>query len=459
MSNQLFDTYKTFSTGSMKKYYDEVSYGQFDFNGEILTDDWIKVSRPSSYWNIGSTSIAPELIREALDLIDDYTDFRKFDLDGVDGIPNSGDDDGTVDNLIAIHSGVGGESGGQEIWSHSWSLSPAYVTDDIGADGSPIIISGYVIQPATTTTNQMEGIEVFCHEFGHALGLPDLYDRDDSPDEESEGVGEWCIMSANTSHDESPAHFSAWCKEVLGWVNPIILDRNMYDVEIPPVEKSGVVYKVWTKGQIDPYTFNWGGKTSVPVGREYFLIENRQKLNFDKELPGEGLLIWHVRNDVTRQNDDENYKLVDLEAADNRFDLDSGRNNGDDGDPFPGSTQNNSFNRISYPNSNSFYDDLSKVAIENITMNDTLIYADLHIFAPDLEYRGNSIDDSSGDENGFVDPGETVDISLTLKNFGADLASMTFTLSISDTAVFIIDSISIYKDILHDTEVAETDDK
>ena len=67
----------------------------------------------------------------------------------------------------------------------------------------------------------MSDISVFCHEFGHMLGLPDLYARPENPG--SEGVGVWCAMS-NQVGGGKPQHFCAWCKEQLGWVKPAVID-------------------------------------------------------------------------------------------------------------------------------------------------------------------------------------------------------------------------------------------
>ena len=70
----------------------------------------------------------------------------------------------------------------------------------------------------------MNDISVFCHEFGHMLGLPDLYARPEQPG--SEGVWQWCAMS-NQIGSGRPQHFCAWSKEQLGWVKPTVIDPRV----------------------------------------------------------------------------------------------------------------------------------------------------------------------------------------------------------------------------------------
>ena len=43
---------------------------------------------------------------------------------------------------------------------------------------------------------RMGNISVFCHEFGHMLGMPDLYARPENPG--MEGAGVWCAMASFT---------------------------------------------------------------------------------------------------------------------------------------------------------------------------------------------------------------------------------------------------------------------
>ncbi len=127
--------------------------------------------------------------------------------------------------------------------------------------------------------SSMKNISVFAHEFGHMLGLPDLYARPELPG--SEGVGVWCAMS-NQVGNGKPQHFSAWCREQLGWIKPTLVDpRVKQKLVLGPIEDDPTqCVKVAVRAD----------------GSEYFLLENRQKKGFDESLPASGLLVWRVVN-------------------------------------------------------------------------------------------------------------------------------------------------------------------
>jgi M6 family metalloprotease-like protein len=124
---------------------------------------------------------------------------------------------------------------------------------------------------------RMTDNSVICHEFGHMLGLPDLYARPENPG--SEGAGLWCAMSNQTGGGR-PQHFSAWSKERLGWITPALIDPTIKQkLILAPIQASPKeCYKILAR----------------PDGSEYFLLENRQRKGFDQSLPGEGMLIWRV---------------------------------------------------------------------------------------------------------------------------------------------------------------------
>ncbi|MCK4574093.1 MAG: M6 family metalloprotease domain-containing protein, partial [candidate division Zixibacteria bacterium] len=269
---------------------------------------------------------------------DPSIDFAQFDNDGPDGVPNSGDDDGVVDALIVTFPD-GDASGGDSdnLWAHQWSLTygsgSAFTTNDAKAGGGYILVDIYTIQSSEQgngTLNQIKPIGVFCHEFGHVLGLPDLYDYDDS----SYGIGTWCLMSSgswganwSSATEYRPTHICAWGKAMLGWVTPIEVSGTQA-VQIAPAETNAQVYKLWD----DAYQ-----------GTRFFLLENRTRTGFDADISGDGVLIWHCNEEVFFSNSDDSYRLVDLEEADGLAELDSKLDAMDAGDMFPGSTGNTSF--------------------------------------------------------------------------------------------------------------------
>ncbi len=329
-------------TGSMSDYYDEVSYGQLNLTGTVYGP--YPAANGQAYYEGGSNGMgtyptnAAGFIKSILSVGDASIDFSQFDNDGPDGVPNSGDDDGVVDALIVVFPD-GDASGGDSdnLWAHQWGLvygsGSAFTTDDARSGGGNILIDTYTIQGAEKgdgTLNQIKPIGVYCHEFGHVLGLPDLYDYDDS----SYGVGTWCLMGSgswganwNSSTEHRPTHMSAWCKVSLGWVTPTVVTGTQA-VQIPPVETNAQIYKLWD----DAYQ-----------GTRFFLLENRTRTGFDADIPGEGVLIWHCNEEVFFSNDDDTYRLIDLEEADGLAELDSKLDHMDAGDLFPGSSSNTSF--------------------------------------------------------------------------------------------------------------------
>lgn len=242
-------------TGTLRGYYKEVSLNLFDVTGTVF--NWVPLSQSEDFYTGGiyqglSTQYSKtgDMIKEIVDALDPSVDFGAFDNDGPDGIPNSGDDDGFVDVLVVVHPTWGAECDNTlHMWSHSftysaWPVSDGqpYSTNDPAANGGTIKIEDYILVPALSCDGtSMNEIGVLCHEFGHVLGLPDLYDFDG----DSAGIGYWGLMGAgNWNTPDSPAHFEAWSLEQLGWVNPVEIDFRSRQVALPPVGSSGDVLKM-----------------------------------------------------------------------------------------------------------------------------------------------------------------------------------------------------------------------
>jgi len=355
-------------SGTVRNYYQEVSYGQVDLITLDLpsSSDWQRAPETYAYYVDGGYSInsayphnSQALCEDLVDAADSIIDFSQYDNDG----------DGYVDVVMIVHAGPGAEFTGSvdDIWSHKWSINAR------SKDG--VYIHDYTVMPEYWISPGDMTIGVFCHELGHAFGLPDLYDTDGS----SYGTGRWSLMSTgswNGTRGNSPAHLDAWSRIQIGWAAPTNISGNITDVSIPDVETNPTIYRLWTSGA---------------VGDEYFLVENRQRLGYDSYLPGQGLLIWHIdeaagnnRNEWYPGHTDNGHYMVALEQADDQYHLEQGLSTGDTGDPYPGATNNQSFGPASLPSSDGYAEASSFVAVTNISSSAPTMTANFTVsFASD----------------------------------------------------------------------------
>jgi len=245
-----------YSPETLTQYYNEVSRGSLNLTGTVY--GWYTLPQPNLYYVpldtcFGMCGTVPPLVVQTVAANDAAVNFGQYDNDGPDGVPNSGDDDGYVDFTAFVQPERGGECGDvSNIWSHHGHLVTPYTTNDPRTGGGFIRVSDYVVVPIYNCDNTtLIDIGVLCHELGHAMGLPDLYDLG----YDSAGVGEWCLMGAGAYNTTSqPAHLGAWSKDQLGWVNVIATPGTLTDTGIPAVENSGVVYRMDSPAQIWRWT-------------------------------------------------------------------------------------------------------------------------------------------------------------------------------------------------------------
>ncbi|MCH7689508.1 MAG: M6 family metalloprotease domain-containing protein [candidate division Zixibacteria bacterium] len=391
------------SANTVRDYFDEISYSQFDLVTVNMPSSigWQTAPQTYAYYVNGqnATGTYPQnsqkLLEDLVDAVDGVVDFSLYDNDL----------DGYVDVVLVIHSGTGAEftSNNDDIWSHKWSITPR------AKDG--VWISSYTIQPEFWIAPGDMTIGVYAHELSHVLGLPDLYDTDYS----SNGIGNWALMSLGSWNGpspggSSPSHPCAWSRIQLGFATSTNVTSNTNGVAISNVNQNGTIYRLWTSGNI---------------GNEYFLVENRQKLGYDSYIPQSGLLVWHIDNSKGGNTQewypgqtDANHFKVALEQADGLFEMDQNIDNGDAWDVFPGTGNVTSFNAVSSPNSDSYTDGTSFVALENINAVGNVINADLIVgFAAgiDDDQNGNLPSSIALEQNypNPFNPSTTIDFSLS----------------------------------------------
>lgn len=321
-------------TGSVAEYYRDVTGGLVEIAGQVAGP--YTMPQPLSWYANGNHGIgnpsgearAAMLARDAVTAADPQVDLGPYDNDG----------NGYVDAFVIVHAGRGGEETGDggDLWSHKWVLPAEY-----DADGTKVF--SYLTIPEDAK------LGVSAHELGHLLfGFPDLYDTDYT----SEGIGSWCLMSGGSWNGagDTPAHPSAWCKAQQGWVSVdnVTADGTAW---LPDVKASRTVHRLWTRGE---------------AGTEYFLLENRQRTGYDAELPGAGLLVWHV-DESQGGNTDESHYLVGLLQADGARDLELDANRGDGGDPYPGSKGNTALTAASSPSTLSYSGQDTGVAVTGVS--------------------------------------------------------------------------------------------
>ena len=233
---------------SVKTYYEKQSSGRYSVDGEV--SDWVKVpynearygnnacgdTNCSSVWNVVSDGLNAWVDRQKAagrtdaQIKADVARFDEWDRYDFDGDGDFNEPDGYIDHFQIVHAGEdesagGGAQGTDAIWAHRWY---AFGTD-AGASGpennklggakigdTGIWVGDYTVQP------ENGGLGVYAHEYGHDLGLPDLYDTQGGEN----STGFWTLMSSGSwlgtgkkEIGDLPGDMTAWDKMQLGWLN------------------------------------------------------------------------------------------------------------------------------------------------------------------------------------------------------------------------------------------------
>ncbi|MGE9807883.1 immune inhibitor A domain-containing protein [Janibacter sp. G1551] len=256
----------------MATYYERQSSGRYSVEGDVT--EWVKVPFNEALYGrnycggiVCATSKA--LVRDALAVwvqqqldegkaLAEVTDYLKtFDQQDrydIDGDGNFAEPDGVIDHFQIVHAG-GDEAAGDPhqgtdaIWSHRWSTNlqsggPYGVGVDVGTN-SGIVQSDLVPNNSTgiwvydyTMQPENGGLGVFAHEFGHDLGLPDLYDTSGNTGGAENSTAFWTLMSSGSNIGDgspdgigdAPTDLGAWELFQLGWLSPQGSSGAFYDV-------------------------------------------------------------------------------------------------------------------------------------------------------------------------------------------------------------------------------------
>ena len=281
---------------SAGQYFADQSNGtyrpQFDVFGPV------DLSRNVAYYGTdkpgaddGDDQHATDAVVEGCRLADEQFTINWADYDS--------DNDGYVDFVYVIYAGKGQADGGtsETIWPHNWSVEAArssgyctYTATQCKVGGKKL--DNYAMS-GEMSGNSLGGIGTLCHEFGHVMGLPDLYDTDYGTNYNNcLTPNDWDVMDGGSYNGDGhcPPNYDPWEKDFFGWLTPINLGSEGQNVTL---------YANGTANQ-QTYQINASGKYVSPTtsGLRYY-IENRQAVGWDEPLTGHGMLIWKVTFNAT----------------------------------------------------------------------------------------------------------------------------------------------------------------
>lgn len=328
-------------TGSVHDYFKDNSMGKFAPGFDVIGP--VDVNYASTF--VGQTTSAQTLMRAACEAADPLVDFSDYDANA----------DGVVDMVYFIFAGAGSNYSGNNtrlLWPHASNLTGA-TFDGINLGRYACSTELYGSENGTL----YDGIGTICHEFSHVIGLCDEYDVDyENGGGQSTHPGEWSIMASGgyLNYGRTPTGYSIFERYQSYFAEPKLITADGTHT-LEPVSLS-----------------NTGFRINSPIEKEYFLIENRQPVKWDKCLPGHGMLVWRV--DSTDASKWENNRL-NTNPARNYYELiratpkvqASGSIADSDGDPFPGSGNITEIGGETVPSLKSYTGMGATIALSEIT--------------------------------------------------------------------------------------------
>ena len=221
----------------VRGYFKDCSYGKFTPVFEVVGP--IKLPKAHDVYGEGNDRM-DLLLADACAAVDGMVDFTKYDANN----------DGIVDLVYVIYAGHSANTSGNKdtnIWPKSGTV---YISNKF--DGKSIRrygVSNELNGSEKTSKNnkKINGIGLFCHEFSHTLGLPDIYAyHTDAENQDDQGMEYWDLMDGGTGvrGGRVPTSYLAWEREVMGWMNIDELKNDSIINNLKSIDNGGKAYKI-----------------------------------------------------------------------------------------------------------------------------------------------------------------------------------------------------------------------
>ena len=259
----------------VRGYFKDCSYGQFTPEFDVVGP--IKLPKKQTYYGEGDDNIEA-LMEDACSAIDSIVDFADYDANN----------DGMVDLVYIIYAGHSANYRGNKvsnIWPKSGTvnISNTYDGKRICRYGVSNELNGS--EKISKNKKKINGIGLFCHEFSHTLGLPDIYAyKTPAEDQDDQGMEFWDLMDGGTEvrGGRVPASYLAWEREVMGWMKIDELKNDSSIKNLKSIDNGGKAYKI-----VNPNDSN-----------EYIVLQSMQKgpwyQGWRDGTYGKGLLAYRI---------------------------------------------------------------------------------------------------------------------------------------------------------------------
>ncbi len=338
------------AVGSVKDYYESQSEGlfvpSFDVVGMVTLDQgYAYYGKNGSGGSIDTNSrtFVKEAIQKAINA---GVDFSKYATNGA--VP-----------LVSLYYAGPGEHSSFEdgcenyLWAHYSEMSNMTLG---GVKFNSYFVGNEIFQyyaydeygDLVVTSAEIDGIGIFCHEFSHALGLPDFYytGNNETIAERLLTMSYWSVMDyGQYAYDGyAPVPYTAYERSFLGWLKITELtEEHRGLVELPGIDTDSETPKAYLV-------------RNPNNSKEYYILENRQPSTWHPTFLGSGMLVLHVDYDANawyynRPNNEENRQRMSYVPADNLKQDASTMVGWNDykGDLYPGISQNFNLTSSSIP--------------------------------------------------------------------------------------------------------------
>ena len=238
----------------VRGYFKDCSYGKFTPVFDVVGP--IKLPKAHAVYGAGNDRM-DLLLADACAVVDGMVNFADYDANN----------DGIVDLVYVIYAGHSANTSGNKdtnIWPKSGTITISNKFDgkSIRRYGVSNELNGS--EKTSKNNKKINGIGLFCHEFSHTLGLPDIYAYNtDAENQDNQGMEYWDIMDGGTGirGGRVPASYLAWEREVMGWMNIDELKNDITINNLKSIDNGGKAYKI-----VNPKNSN-----------EYIVLQSIQK--------------------------------------------------------------------------------------------------------------------------------------------------------------------------------------